>query len=373
VRLFEPGRPTRSLLAVVSNVQWVDPDYLVFAREGTLLAQRVDLAAGQVTGEPFAIADAVNYAYMPSRAMFTTSQNGVVVYQSNRDVARLAWIDRTGKELQTIGSPAGYYQMRLSPDQRQVLIARSSSRYGTNDLWVLDLERGNESMMTSDALPDLPGPWLPGQQAFVFTAARRGAPHLFQRDLRTGKDHEILPAGAFQIPSDVTPDGKQLIFSHRAEGGTWDVSLLQLGSGTSPAPLFASQFSEFDARLSPDGHAVAFTSDESGRGELYVSPFPPTGSKVLISTGGGWSPRWSLDSRELFYLAPDRRLMVVPIRTGPRLEVGRPSPLFTLAGKSWTDYDVSSDGKKFLAVVPERLSREQPLTAILNWLAEVRR
>jgi Tol biopolymer transport system component len=373
LRIFEPGRPTRSLLAVESNVQWVDPDYLVFAREGTLLAQRVDLSAGRMTGDPVAIADAVNYGYMPSRALFTTSQNGVVVYQSNRDVARLAWVDRTGKEIETIGSPAGNYVLRLSPDRRQVLLARANARYGTHDLWLLDLERGNETVITSDALPDLPGPWFPGQQAFVFTSARRGPPHLFQRDLRTAADQELLPAGSFQIPTDITPDGKQLLYSHRAERGTWDVSLLQIGSGTPPTPLFATQFSEFDARLSTDGRAVAFTSDESGRSELYVAPFPPTGSKIRVSTGGAASARWSRDGRELFYVAPDRQLMVVPIRTEPRLDVGRPSPLFTLAGRSWLDYGVSADGKKFLAIVPERVAREQPLTAILNWPAEIRR
>ena len=274
LRIFEPGRPTRSLLAVVSNVQWVDPDYLVFAREGTLLAQRVDLSAGRVTGDPVAIADAVNYTYLPPRAMFTTSQNGVVVYQSNRDVARLAWIDRTGKEIETIGNPAGYYTMRLSPDRRQVVFARTAPRYGTLDLWLLDLERGNETVITSDALPDLPGPWFPGQQAFVFMSARGGPPHLFQRDLRTGKDHELLPAGAFQLASDVTPDGRQLLFSHRADRGTWDISLLQVGSGMTPAPLFASQFSEFDARLSTDGRAVAFTSDESGQNRTVCRALP---------------------------------------------------------------------------------------------------
>jgi eukaryotic-like serine/threonine-protein kinase len=372
LRIFEPGGTTRSLLAVVSNVQWVDPDYLVFAREGTLLAQRVDLSAGRVTGDPFAITDAVNYSYMPSRAMFTTSRNGVVVYQSNRDFARLAWIDRTGKEIETIGNPAGYYTMRMSPDRRQVLFARADRRYGTHNLWLLDLDRGNETVITSDELPDLPGPWFPGQQAFVFTSARGGPPHLFQRDLRTGKDQELLPAVSFQLASDLTPNGKQLLFSHRVERGTWDISLLDVGAGTAPTPLFATPFNEFDARLSPDGRAVAFTSDESGRGELYVAPFPPTAAKILVSTGGAWAPRWSQNG-ELFYLTPDRRLMVVPIRTEPRLDVGRPSPLFTLGGKSWNDYDVSSDGKKFLAVVPERLSREQPLTAILNWPAEIKR
>ncbi|HYN10580.1 MAG TPA: protein kinase [Vicinamibacterales bacterium] len=334
LRIFEPGRPTRSLLAVVSNVQWVDPDYLVFAREGTLLAQRVDLSAGRVTGDPFAIADAVNYSYLPSRAMFTTSQNGVVVFQAHRDVARLAWIDRSGKEIATIGSPGGYYALRLSPDRKQVLFTRRDPRYGTHDLWLLDLSRGNETVITSGPPPELPGPWFPGQQAFVFNSARGGPPNLFQRDMRTGKDHELLPAGSYQLASDITPDGKQLLISHRAERGTWDILILQIGAGAAPTPLYASPFSEFDPRLSPNGRAVAFTSmnrvEANCTSRLFRRPRPrsacrpaeprsPAGagtagnSSISRLTDGSWSSRfvrsrcWTWDSRARSSHSPENR------------------------------------------------------------------
>ena len=122
---------------------------------------------------------------------------------------------------------------------------------------------------------------------------------------------------------------------------------------------------------------MAFVSDESGRLEVYVAPFPPTGGKILVSTGiaGGdlmGGARWSHDGRELSYVSADRRLMTVPIRTTPRLEVGSPMPLFAFQGRPWTDFDVSADGKRFLAVVPQAFAGEQPLTVILNWTAEVR-
>ena len=123
---------------------------------------------------------------------------------------------------------------------------------------------------------------------------------------------------------------------------------------------------------------MAFVSDESGRLEVYVAPFPSTGGKTLVSTGiaGGdlmGGARWSHDGRELFYVSADRRLMAVPVRTTPMIEVGSPSPLFALQGRAWSDFAVSADGKRFLAVVPRAFAGEQPLTVILNWTAEVHR
>ena len=373
VRLAEPGGATRSLFSVVSNVEWIDPGYLVFARDGTLLAQRVDLAAGRVTGDPVAVADSVNYSYTPSRAMFTTSRTGTIIYQSHRDVTRLTWFDRSGKELETLGDPAHYTTLRLSPDGKLLLFTRVDSRYGTNDLWLRDLERGTSSRETSGPPPELVGPWLPGRRRYIFSSARSGPPTMFEKDLTTGTERELLPTGGFQLASDVTPDGKLLLLSFRKLGGGWDIYSLPLSPAATPSPLVHSSFSEFDARLSPDARTIVYTSDESGRTELYAAPFPLTGAKILVSSGGASTPRWSRDTGELFYLSADRQLMTVAIRTTPTFEVGTPRALFTLSKRTWTDFDVSPDGKRFLTIVPERLAREQPLTVILNWRPDAKR
>jgi Tol biopolymer transport system component len=370
VRIVEPGRPSRSLFAAVSNVEWVDPDYLVFAREATLVAQRVDLAAGQLTGEPFAIADGVNYSYVPARAMFTSSRNGAVVYQANRDVMRLLRFDATGKEVETIGGAGGYQAMRLSRDGRLLLFDRLNPRFGTGDLWSLDLaRRGPEQRLTSTPLPEVPGGWLPNGQAFVFAAGL--PPHLFLRDLRTGVDEELLATGPFQIASDVTPDGRQVLFSQRDQTGKWDVLSLRLDPRGTPAPVVATPAGELDSRVSPVGDLVAWTSDESDASEVYLAPFASPGARLRVSAGGGRAPRWSADGGELFYLA-GRQLMVVSVRTVPRLDVGSPRSVLTLGGSVWMDYAVLPD-RTFLAIVPERLAREQPLTAVLNWPAELRK
>jgi Tol biopolymer transport system component len=156
-------------------------------------------------------------------------------------------------------------------------------------------------------------------------------------------------------PSDVSPDGQTLLFTERTVHGGENIFTLRLGGPATPSAMFGSNFHERDPRFSPDGRAIAFVSDESGRFEVYVAPFPSAGGKTLVSAGtaiGGDLPgnaRWSHDGRELYYVSADRRLMAVPVRTTPKLEVmGRPAPLFTLQGRTWSDFTVSPDGKRFL-------------------------
>jgi Tol biopolymer transport system component len=372
LKLAEQGRAPRLLMPVNSNAAWVDPGYLLFAREGSLLAQRFDLLQGRPVGETHAITDMLSYTYMPPRALFSASPSGTVVYQSHRDTTRLVLIDRTGQEVSTIGNQPWYYALRASSDGKQVLTAAVDSRIGTNDLWVVDLARGRETRLTSDPLPEVPGPWGPGQRSIVFSVARGGAPRLFQRDLVTGAERQLLPHSSFQMAGDFTADGKQLVFTERGDRGVWALMTTTLDAKPVVAPLQSSPFSQLEPRLSRDGQAIAFVANDSGRSEIYVAAFPPTAAKILISTGGGRAPRWSLDGRELFYLSGDGRLMVVPIRTTPALDVGTPRALFSVP-RPWFDFDVTSDAGRFIAIVPQVLARDQPVTVVLNWHEEIRK
>ena len=372
VMLVEAGKAPRPILPVASNVEWVDPDYVVFARrEGTLVAQRVDLSSGRIVGEPILIAQSVDYAYGPGRAMFTVSRNGNVVYQPQQ-TQRMMWIDRAGKELESVGTPGeDYGRLRLSTDGAQLLFGRLQAGTGSFDLWTFDLRRGVEARLTSDPGNETGGVWLPGGRAVAF-AADRGTPppHVFRKDLVTGAEEEWLPAGKFQLVDDVSPDGTTLVFSERTGSGTWNLSLVALAGSRARRPLLPSPFNVMNARFSPDGRFGAFESDDSGRIEVYVAPFP-TGAKVRVSTGGGVSSRWSNDGRELFYMSSDRHLVVVPVRTHPSLELGTPVSLFMsgeMAKKA--DFDVSPDGKRFIAVVP---GAEAPVAVIQHWTSEVGR
>ncbi len=370
--LGEEGRPSRSILPVVSNVQWVDPHYLVFVHEGTLMGQRFDLSTERVVGERFAIADSVNYSFSPARAVFTTSRVGTLAYHSQTwDVARLVWSDRSGSELETVGTPGGYQNVRISPDGRMLLFERLHPSMGTFDLWTFDLARGVETRLTSDPTSEAFGAWLPNSRAVVFAADRGGPPHLFRKDLVTGRDEELLPAGRPHGPLDVWTQGNALIYAETAVQGDFDVLMLPLTQPARPSPLLASHFDERDARLSPDGRALAFVSNESGKDEMYVAPFPLTGAKTRISTGGAERPRWTRDGRELIFLSADRKLLSVAVRTAPSLEVGAPTALFQFkAGTTWSNFEVSRDGDRFIAVVPEVPAGRQPVTVVLNGITE---
>ena len=379
--LAQPGKPSRPVLPVVSTVQYVDPGYLVFAREGTLLGQRFDLASGRVAGEPFSIADPVRYFVSSGWAAFTASPNGVLAYESSNDRARLAWIDRSGRELGSVGVPADNHRVRISPDGRRALFDRRQPGLGSLDLWTVDLGHETETRLTSDPQSEIAGAWLPDQSAVIFSAARGGPPHLFRKDLATGMEKELLPAGPLQFVQDVSPDGRTAVYQERSVRGDLDVFGLPLSGERPPSPILHSPFDEWDASLSPDGRVLAFVSNESGRAEVYLTPFPGTGARTRVSLGGFrattsrpgaiHSVVWNRDGRELFYLSAGGELVAVPVRTTGDLEVGTPAVLFALKGPTWGSFDVSADGKRFLAVVPEVVANEQPLTVVLNWTAEI--
>jgi Tol biopolymer transport system component len=162
-----------------------------------------------------------------------------------------------------------------------------------------------------------------------------------------------------------------VVFEERTGRGDNDVLALPLSGGRTPSPVLQSPFNEGQARFSPNGRFLAFVSDESGRNEVYVTSFPRAGSSIRVSTGGASSPVWGRDGREVFYLSANRELVAVPVRTTPSLELGSPVTLFSLKGPAWNGFDVSADGKRFLAVVPEVVAKEQPLTVVLNWTAEI--
>jgi Tol biopolymer transport system component len=366
--LAGPGLEPRPVVSMASSFDCVDPGYLVFAREGAPLGQRFDPARGRVSGEPFAIAERVHYFLGTARATFAASRSGVLAFPTQDDRERLVWFDRAGHELGDAGAESSYDRLRLAPDDRQVLFDRPQPGTGTFDLWSLDLGRGIETHLTSDPGTEIGGLWLRGGESLVFSAARGGAPHLFRKDLITGAEGELLPASMIQVADDVSPDGRSLAFEERTERGGFNVTLLTLSGQTKRVPLLHSPFNESNLRFSPDGRFVAFESDESGQQEVYVAPFPGSAVHTRVSSGGGGTPRWSRSGRELFYLSLDDELMAASVRITTVLEVGRPVALFSISGgAAWNGFEVSSDGRRFLAVVPAVIAARQPLTVLVNW------
>src|SRR4029453_10138803 len=163
-------------------------------------------------------------------------------------------------------------------------------------------------------------------------------------------------------------------FEQTSERGDADLWTVPVDGSRPPAPLMAFAFNDRGLHFSPDGHFAAFTSDESGRGEIYVAPSTLITAKHPVSSGGGSIGRWSPHGHELFYLSADGHVMVVSVRTVPSLHIGVSVPLFAIQGRwPWRDFDVSPDGKRFLAVVPQTMANEQAVTVVMNWTAQARR
>jgi len=368
--LSAPGQPARVLMPVASRVQYADPGYLVFAREGALVAQRFDWRNGSLAGGPFSIAEHVNYFHPNGNAAFATSRTGTLAYQPREDVQRLAFFDRTGREAGAVGAHGNYISLAIAPDVRRMLFDRQRPETSTLEVWSLDLERNVETRVSSGPYSAALPLWLPGGGQIVYSVTRYGPPSLVRRDLATGKEEELLTNRAFHVAHAVSPDGATLVYGERTDRGAFDLWTLPLAGGGKPAPLIQSLANKSEARFSPDGRFIAFLSDESGRSEVYVTPFPVPGERVRVSTGGARLLRWSRGG-ELLFLSSDLRMTSVPIRTSPSLQLGAPATLFALKGDAWRSFDVSPDGKRFLAIVPEVEADQLPLTVVVNWTSEV--
>jgi Tol biopolymer transport system component len=363
--LAEPGKRPREVTPMQSNVGYVDPGYLVFGRDGTLVGQGFDLAKGTVVGAPFSIANPVNYFYTTTLAQFAVSASGTLVYQPQSDLHHMVWFDRSGRETGRVSEDGLYRQLQISPDGRRLAFSRQAA--GANDVWELDFERGAETRLTFGVSGEQSGPWMPDGRSLMFNAGLGAPPEIFRKDLTTGAEKLVVPgSGTMQDPQDISPDGKTLLYVQRGNGGD-HIWMFGLDGASPPAQAIESNFEDYGVRFSRDGRYFSYSSNSSGRQEVYLSPFPPTGEKVRVSTAGGGNPRWSRDTPELFYLSPAGQVMSAVVQTKPTLHVQSPVALFTVnPAHSWREFDVAP-GNRFLAVVLESRASGQPVTVVLNW------
>ena len=350
-----------TVMRVSSNAQWIDPDLVVFAREGVLVAQRVDLKQSRPVGEPFPIADQVEYFFTTSRAMFSASRMGAIAYHPGGDLMQLVWADRHGNESGTVGKPADYHpgSSGLSRDERKLLTARRQRGLGGYDIWRLDLDRGTEQQVTFGRGSEVTPVWIDGERSIIFAGDSPGSlPHLFRRDLAAGSEKQLLPPGSQQLVMDVLPGGGAVAYVERqlAREG-FKIFQLPLTEGASPTPLLPPQFNSLGMRVSPDGRAMAFRTGQ-GR-QLYIAPFPLTSEPELAGADVSSGPRWSADGQHLYYLVGDRKMMTVPVSTRPSFSVGIAQQLFELK-RSASLLEVSRDGR-FLLLVPLTRAAERPI------------
>jgi len=380
VASLDSGQAHR-LLDTSSYAEYAPPGYLLYARDGALLAHPFDAAKLRLRGEPVPIGERVASIAVTSTSSvglpsFSASQNGVLAYHSGGGRrSRLIWMERNGQVVQHVGAPAEYADLRLSPDGRKLVVPIMDPQAGTTDLWLIELARNVTTRFTSDAV-DLYLPiWSPDGTRIVFSMPRGNPPFLHQKRL-TGEEAEVLlpSAGTMQAATDWSPDGRFILYADRNPDTNWDLWILPLEGERKPIPFLRTRFREMEATFSPDGRWVAFASDESGRWEVYVQPFQGPGVKRRISTSGGSLPRWRRDGRELFYLGLDNQLMAVPVRLGSSFEPGTPRALFSIEAAQGGEisYDVAADGQRFIVNSPIPGAPAAP-TVVLNWTATLPR
>ena len=361
--------------------RYVPSGHLVYGRAGTLLAVPFDPARLEVTGDPVPVVEGIAQpgALLPG-AGFSISDSGSLVYAPEAGALELVWVDREGSATAISDEPGNFFTPRISSDGQYLALTRGGSTRG--DIWIYDIRRDNFSRLTTEGRNQSPV-WSPDGLWVAFASDRSGDWDLYRKRADfSGPAERILAKEHRQVPDSWSPDGKEIVFRElrpsSADSNNYDTWLLPLEGDGEPRPLLQSPFREIFAELSPDGRWMAYTSTESGRGEVYVQPFPGLGRRWPVSTDGGWGPAWSPDGRELYYVDSQNteRIMAVDVTTEPEFTVGTPRLLFegphVLQGRR--DFDVTPDGRRFVMLRrAEESGASQQLNVVLNWFQELER
>ena len=267
-----------------------------------------------------------------------------------------------------------YRYPRLSPDGRRVALAVSEQE---TQIWLYDLSRETPSRFTFGGNYNAAPVWTPDGKRIAFESIKEGPQNLFWQLADGGGGLERLTTSEYtQIPMSRSQDGQLLAFVELHPSTGYDIWVMRLGDRKAQ-PFLRTQFNESAPRFSPDGRWLAYTSDESGRYEIYVQPYPGPGGKWQISTEGGTEPVWNPNGRELFYRSGDK-MMTVDIATQPSFAPGNPRVLFegqyVPTPASAPNYDVSPDGQRFLMLKPSESAETAPtqINVVLNWFEELK-
>ena len=352
-------------------VTYAPPGYLLFARDKTLVAQPFDAKGMKTTGEPVPLAEKVGTDNV-GLALFSVSRNGVLAYRTGEAGGRLLWRDRTGRELEVVGDPGNYGNPALSPSGDRLAFNISDARTGKEDVWIRDLTRGVSSRFSLGPGNNIRPLWSADGGTIVFSSDRDGGLDLYEKSTQgQGGEKLLLKSGDPKAASSWSRDGRYIAYGTQDPKSNWDLWALPTFGDRKPVPILVAPFIEIQPAFSPDGRLVAYTSNESGRFEIYVQTFPDGGGRWQVSNSGGTDPSWRGDGKELFYRTPDQKLMAVEIRaTGGDLQAGIPVALFPVsirAGNARNKYVASADGQRFLFDAPLGRESMSPTTVVLNW------
>jgi dipeptidyl aminopeptidase/acylaminoacyl peptidase len=373
------SQQARELGSSDGRVEYTGAGYIVFLRERTLLAQSFDARGLKTRGDPFPVAE--NVVVSGEAGNFSVSQRGDLVFRSepNSEQSLLVWLDRGGRRLGFAAPPGPYQDIALSPDGGQVAMSQVDPATNHNDIWVRQLARGVSTRLTFTPSDEIWPVWSPDGARLAYASDRGGEFRSYARLVSGVGSEDSLghQPGGNEGPTDWSRDGHWILTAAASPSNRWDIWMMSAEPGAKPALWLRTPFVERDARFSPDGRWVAYTSNESGHPEVYARPASGSNGKWQVSNAGGSSPHWRRDGKELFYQTPERSIVAVPIRAGEALEIGTPVTLFEarlfVAGYSGPRWDVTADGQRFLVNTTPGDAGSARLTVVRNWAAEAKK
>jgi Tol biopolymer transport system component len=361
------GAEPRQLLSAETDATFVYPNFLLFARGGSLLGQRFDRDKLRLLGKPVPVAESAGSMNLYAVHLYSASRNGILLYRPWVSTnLQLTWVSRDGKR-SLVGEPRPYQQGSLSPDEKQVAVQMTDAKRGQNDVWVLDLPTGILSRVTDEGHKGNNPQWSPDGRELLFSSFAHGHAMLYRKVLGGNDGEPAVLSRDEYYPGEWLKDGSILFMNLHGRS----FFRLPAGNGAKPETLLETEYDKDEPRVSPDGRWVVYNATESGRWEVYVATFPAFTERRQISNNGGVQGYWRKDGKELFYLTPDGILTSVPVKSGAHLETGSPHPLFRTripVTALWDQYAAAGDGQRFLMLeVPE--GQERTLSLVLNWPA----
>jgi Tol biopolymer transport system component len=373
----------KRLMPIDSNARYLPPKdgkpgVLVYYLEGSLVSRVLNLEREEVSGEPVPVYEGVAYGASSAAAFFSISDDGRValIRPAGSNQSQLIWYDRNGKATGALGPRAEYHQPRISPEGNRVAVSSTDPQTGNRDLFVLDATRGAISRLTNNVANDWYPVWSPDGKQLVFASDREGGAEnlmFLKHSIDLAAEETRFRGGD---PADWSRDGRWITSDGRSAAEIW---IVPTTAEAKPFVYLASPFRERTARFSPDGHWLAYTSDESGHSDVYVRPFTggaaPTEGKIRISEGGGDFPVWKKTGGELYFMSRDGTIFAVHTQ-----DLGRTPPNPARLFRACADTTVSSppvrdasydptydtiDGQRFL--VNCAVERPGTFTALLNW------
>jgi eukaryotic-like serine/threonine-protein kinase len=375
------GSDTRRLLDAEAGAVYMAPGYLLFPRKGSLWAQAFDPVRLTISGSPVQVVDQIMTRAFAGATLvpLSVANTGTILYRLGKAAAarfELRWRDRSGEELDKFPGLPFLLNPALSPDEQKLVFFQSS------DLWLYDFQRRTLDKFTVAPALNFAGVWSPDSKRIVYCSNPKGIFDLYVKNATgAGGDELLLSTPDPKIPMDWSSDGQYILYRTDTPTTAYDIWAVSM-KDRQPFPVLATEHEERNAQFSPDGKFIAYQSNETGRFEIWIRPFPFPGTevkaddKVQVSINGGTQVRWSRNGTEVVYLAPDGTLLSMPVRIDPvkrEITKGASVPLFSYgailygAGTALPSYAISADGKRILTTIAELPPVSNPVSILLNW------